>query len=60
LIGARINISLGGLYKDFTNPTPGTTPSFVPKVDVKNNVFQVFAGWKFGGNKKTGKSQQKK
>jgi Outer membrane protein beta-barrel domain len=60
LIGARINISLGGLYKDFSNPTPGSTPSFVPKADVKNNVFQVFAGWKFGGNKKTGKPQEKK
>jgi hypothetical protein len=52
LIGARINIFLGDLYKNFTNPTPGTTPSFIPKVDIKNNVFQIFAGWKFGGNKK--------
>ena len=48
LIGARVNISLGNLYKDMASATPGTTPSFVPKVDVKNNVFQVFAGWTFG------------
>ena len=48
LIGARVNISLGNLYKDMTTATPGTTPSFVPKVDVKNNVFQVFAGLTFG------------
>jgi hypothetical protein len=47
IIGARVNISLGNLY----NPgsySSGTPPSFIPKVDVKNNVFQVFAGWKFG------------
>lgn len=49
LIGARINISLGNLYKA---PEPGQQFSFIPKVDVKNNVFQLFAGWKFGSNKK--------
>ncbi len=49
LIGARVNISLGSLYKDFTTTAgSGTPPSFVPKVDVKNNLFQFFAGWKFG------------
>jgi hypothetical protein len=45
LIGARMNISLGNLYKE---PQPGQQPSFIPAVDVKNNVFQVFAGWRFG------------
>jgi hypothetical protein len=57
LIGARVNISLSSLYKDFDAQSSGsgTEPSFIPKVDVKNNVFQVFAGWKFGGNKKTKK-----
>ncbi len=50
LIGARVNISLGSLYKDMGNTTLNPTPSFVPKVDVKNNIFQVFAGWKFGGS----------
>jgi len=48
LIGARVNISLGNLYKDMASTTPGTSPSYVPKVDIKNNVFQVFAGWAFG------------
>jgi len=50
IIGARVNISLGNLYKDpssFAGTTP-TTSSFVPKVNVKNNVFQFFAGWRFG------------
>jgi hypothetical protein len=49
LIGARVNISLGNLYK---MPEPGQQPSFIPKVDVKNNLFQVFTGWKFGKNSK--------
>jgi opacity protein-like surface antigen len=55
LIGARFNISLGNLYKA---PEPGQEPSFVPKVDVKNNVVQIYAGWRFGGakNKKKDKA----
>lgn len=49
LIGARVNISLGNLYTmDYSSGTP---PSFIPKIDVKNNVFQIYAGWKFGGKK---------
>jgi hypothetical protein len=44
LIGARANISLGSLYKDAQN---GQMPSF-SNIDLKNNVFQVFAGWRFG------------
>lgn len=52
LIGARVNISLGNLYKNIGDTSGGAKPSFIPKVDVKSNVFQVFAGWKFGGNKK--------
>lgn len=47
LIGARINISLGNMYEDF-DPSSGQQPSFIPKVDAKNNVFQIFAGWRFG------------
>lgn len=58
LIGARVNISLGDLYKNFTSTTPGSTPSFIPKVDVKNNVFQVFAGWTFGGSKDSKKKKE--
>ncbi|MBC7946787.1 MAG: PorT family protein [Chitinophagaceae bacterium] len=58
LIGARINISLGDLYKDYTDPSSSTPPSFIPKVDVKNNVFQIYAGWTFG-NKSEKKSKKK-
>jgi len=58
LIGARMNISLGNMYKDMSTATPGASPSFIPKVDVKNNVFQVFAGWKFG--KQSPKKPKKK
>jgi hypothetical protein len=50
LIGARINISMGNLYDQ--QPQPGQQPSFIPTVDVKNNVFQIYAGWKIGGSKK--------
>jgi hypothetical protein len=49
LVGARINISLSSLYKDYDPQSgSGTPPSFVPKVNVKNNLFQIFAGWKIG------------
>lgn len=44
LIGARANISLGSLYKDAQS---GQMPSF-SSIDLKNNVFQVFVGWRFG------------
>jgi Outer membrane protein beta-barrel domain len=54
LIGARANISLGSLYKEAQN---GQMPSF-SSIDVKNNVFQVFAGWRFG-NKASGKKKDK-
>ena len=45
LVGARLNISLTNLYNI---PESGQVPSFIPTVDVKNNLFQIFAGWKFG------------
>jgi len=45
LIGARYNVSLGKLYKDAMS---GQTPSFSSD-DAKNNVVQIFIGWKFGG-----------
>ena len=50
LVGARFNISLGDLYK---NPGSFASGSFIPKTDVKNNVFQIFAGWRFGKNRKS-------
>jgi hypothetical protein len=55
VLGARINISLGDLYKQ---PEPGQTPSFYPKVDVKNNVFQAYAGWVFGKKEKKEKKNK--
>jgi hypothetical protein len=52
VLGARLNISLGDLYKQ---PEAGQTPSFYPKVDVKNNVFMAYAGWVFGKKEKKDK-----
>jgi hypothetical protein len=46
LIGARINLSLGNLYKDPSTFTEGT-PSFFPSVNAKNNVVQLYAGYQF-------------
>lgn len=43
LIGARFNISMANLNKEAIL----TNPNFVPKVDVKNNVFNLFAGYRF-------------
>ena len=58
LIGARVNISLSKLY-DFSSYSTGESPSFIPAVNVKNNVFQVFAGWRFGGEKKKEKEKKR-
>lgn len=57
LIGARVNISLGKLY-DPSSYSSGTSPSFIPKIEVKNNVFQVFAGWKFGKKSSAAKKKE--
>lgn len=45
LIGARFNISLQDMYNE---PQPGQLPSFYPDANAKNNVLQLFVGWKFG------------
>jgi hypothetical protein len=59
LVGARYNISLGNLYKDPSSyeMNGGQPPSFIPTVDVKNNVLQIFAGWIFGNNSSKKKQQ---
>ena len=49
MIGARYNLSLNNMYK---MPTDGnmTTPPGIPStenIDFKNNVVQLYAGWKF-------------
>ena len=54
LIGARYNISLNKMYKGLQS---GQQPSF-SAIDAKNNVVQIFAGWIFGGKKKSKKQHQ--
>lgn len=47
LIGARYSISLSNLYSTTFYSGGGGMPSFVPNVNLKNNVLQIFAGWRF-------------
>ncbi len=46
LIGARLNLSLGNLYKD-PSSFIGGIPSYFPSVNAKNNVVQLYAGFQF-------------
>ncbi len=49
LVGGRYNLSLSNLFKDPTEVN-GETPAFVPpfsSVDPKQNVVQLFAGYRF-------------
>jgi hypothetical protein len=39
-VGDRINISLNSVCEN------GTRPDFVPDIDARNNVVQVYAGWR--------------
>jgi hypothetical protein len=54
LVGARLNVSLTNLYKLPDPSTYGTTvttmtpPSFVPDVNIKSNLLQLYVGWRFG------------
>jgi opacity protein-like surface antigen len=48
LVGARFNFSLTNLYSIPSSNNPTEPPSFVPTVNVKSNLFQLYAGWKFG------------
>jgi Outer membrane protein beta-barrel domain len=54
LIGARLNVGLTNLYKmpDMTTmtnmATMNTQPSFIPDVNIKSNLLQIYLGWKFG------------
>jgi len=54
LIGARVNISLSKLYKDAQSSQSNSFSG----IDLKNNVFQLSAGWRFG--KSTAKSKKNK
>lgn len=53
LVGARMNISLTNLYKvpdvnTITASTLNTTPSFIPDLNIKSNLLQIYVGWRFG------------
>jgi hypothetical protein len=57
LVGARLNVGLTNLYKMpdastmtamTTMTTMNTTPSFIPDVNIKSNLLQIYLGWKFG------------
>ena len=54
LVGARFNVSLGKLYKSMEN---GQMPTFSTE-DMKNNVVQLYVGWRFGGNAGNKKTSQ--
>src|SRR5688572_14489453 len=58
LVGARINVSFADLYKDPSSYDNGQVPSFIPTVDVKNNVFQLFLGWRFGKQPESSKKKK--
>lgn len=44
--GVRVNFGLGKLFKI---PQPGQEYSFIPNINAKNNLFQLYAGLRFGG-----------
>ena len=54
LIGARMNISLAELYSDAAK---GQIPS-LSSVNVKQNLFQLYAGWHFGKQPPSSKKKQ--
>jgi hypothetical protein len=54
LIGARVNVSLSKLYKDVQSDQ---TNSF-SGINLKNNVFQLFAGWRFGKQHTSSKKKE--
>jgi hypothetical protein len=48
LVGARMNVSLNNLYKIPDENTSGNPPSYVPDINIKANLFQIYMGWRFG------------
>jgi Outer membrane protein beta-barrel domain len=44
-VGGRLNISLNNLNEQA--PLGGSWPAFIPRVDAKNNVVQIYTGWRF-------------
>ena len=47
LLGGRYNLSFGNMYKKLATGDPGSMPSFIPDVNVKNNVVNIYIGWHF-------------
>lgn len=50
LVGARYQVSLADLYKQPSSFGSGMPPSFIPNtssIDLKNNVVQLFLGYRF-------------
>lgn len=47
LLGGRANISFGDLLKDPESVAPGSPISTMPDVDLKNNVVQLYMGYRF-------------
>ncbi len=48
LVGARMNVGLNNLYKIPDAGSTETAPSYIPDVDIKANLFQLYVGWRFG------------
>lgn len=44
-IGARMNVSLHAVNEEA--PLGGSWPNFIPRIDARNNVVQVYTGWRF-------------
>jgi len=47
LIGARYNISLSNLYNNTFISSGGGSGNYTPNIDFKNNVVQLFVGYRF-------------
>ena len=44
-VGGRVNISFNSVNKEPSSG--GNWPGFIPRLDAKNNVVQLYAGWRF-------------
>jgi hypothetical protein len=47
LVGGRYSLSLGNMYKNLETAPTGTVPSFIPSVNVKSNVLNIYVGYHF-------------
>lgn len=46
LLGARYNVSLANSF-NYSDTSPDQQPSFIPKINGRNNVVQIYLGYKF-------------